>query len=75
MHRLDQLRDEGDRSPWAVVATAHPAKFESVVEPLVGAHLSVPTALAAMLQRSAAAEPLAADDEALEHWLLDHARG
>jgi len=73
MHRLDHLRNEGDRSPWAVVATAHPAKFESVVEPLIGAHVSVPAALAAMLQRAAAAEPLAADDEALRRWLLDRA--
>jgi threonine synthase len=73
MHRLDHLRDEDDLSPWAVVATAHPAKFESVVEPLIGAHISVPTALAAMLQRAAAAEPLAADDDALRRWLLDHA--
>lgn len=70
MHRLDRLREEGDRSAWAVVATAHPAKFESVVEPLVGHPLEVPAALAAMLARSASAEPLAASDTALRDWLL-----
>ena len=75
MHRLDQLRDKRDRSPWAVVATAHPAKFESVVEPLIGAHVSVPTALAEMLQRAARAEPLAAGEGALRRWLLAHASG
>jgi threonine synthase len=73
MHELDRLRDAGDRRPWAVVATAHPAKFESVVEPLLGHSLEVPTALAAMLQRSAHAEPLTADTEALNAWLIEHA--
>jgi threonine synthase len=36
---------------WVVVATAHPAKFESVVEPLVGRHLDVPSCLANLLER------------------------
>jgi threonine synthase len=69
MQRLDRLRDEGDRSPWAVVATAHPAKFESVVEPLIGNTVAVPTALAALLQRGASAEPLVAENAALSQWL------
>jgi threonine synthase len=65
MHLLDRLRADGDAAPWAVVATAHPAKFESVVEPLVGHPVDVPAALAAMLVRNASAEPLAASDTAL----------
>ena len=65
MHLLDCLRADGDDEPWAVVATAHPAKFESVVEPLLGHPVEVPQALAAMLARSADAEPLAAIDDAL----------
>ncbi|HKR75574.1 MAG TPA: threonine synthase [Rhodanobacter sp.] len=69
MHLLDRLRENGDTQPWAVVATAHPAKFEQVVEPLLGHPVEVPPALAAMLQRSASAEPLAAADTALKHWL------
>jgi threonine synthase len=56
-----------------VVATAHPAKFESVVEPLADRRVPVPPALAAMLQRSASAEPIAATDEALKRWLLEPA--
>ena len=72
MHLLDRLRDQGDRSIWTVVATAHPAKFESVVEPLIGHPVAVPASLAAMLARRASAEPLAADDDALRHRLLDH---
>ena len=34
---------------WVLVATAHPAKFNDVVEPLVGAEVAVPTALAELL--------------------------
>ncbi len=43
---LDRLRDAGDTAPWAVVATAHPAKFANVVEPLIGHSVDVPAALA-----------------------------
>jgi threonine synthase len=65
MHELDWLRNSGDASAWAIVATAHPAKFESVVEPLIGHSVAVPAALAAMLDRSASAEPVDADDRSL----------
>jgi threonine synthase len=70
MHVLDALRAAGDALPWAVVSTAHPAKFESVVEPLIGRAVEVPASLAAMLQRSASAEPMDAEDAALRRWLL-----
>ena len=71
MHRLDRLRNEGDTAPWVVVATAHPAKFESVVEPLIGHALEIPSALAAMLDRRASAEPLKATYGALCAWLME----
>jgi len=66
---LDDLRAQGTRGDWAVVATAHPAKFESVVEPLIDRPLDVPPALAALLQRPAHAEPLPADYPALREIL------
>jgi len=44
--RLDAGRLE---QRWVLVATAHPAKFNDVVEPLVGATVPVPPALAALL--------------------------
>jgi threonine synthase len=69
MHLLDRLRAAGNTAPWAIVATAHPAKFESVVEPLAGRSVPVPPALALMLQRPACAEPMAADDMVLRRWL------
>ncbi|HEY5641743.1 MAG TPA: threonine synthase [Woeseiaceae bacterium] len=38
---------------WILVATAHPAKFETVVEPLIGRSVPVPPELAALLSRPA----------------------
>jgi threonine synthase len=36
--------------PWVVVATAHPAKFNDVVEPLIGKPVDVPESLAELLR-------------------------
>ncbi len=58
---LEHLRVGGDRRPWAVVATAHPAKFDGIVELLVGHAVAAPAALAECLARTASAEPLRAD--------------
>lgn len=69
VHELDRQREAGDRTPWTVVATAHPAKFDSVVEPLLGKTVEVPQALASMLARPAAAEPIPADTALLKAWL------
>jgi len=69
VHVLEQLRAEGVQGDWAVAATAHPAKFDSVVEPLIGAAVPVPESLAALLNRPASAEPLAAEYPALRAWL------
>ena len=71
LHVLEGIRDAGDVRPWAVVATAHPAKFDSIVEPLVGHAVDVPPALAACLAQPAYGEALAADDAALRARLLD----
>ncbi len=69
VHVLERLRAEGVQGDWAVAATAHPAKFESIVEPLVGGPVAVPPALAELLARPAAAEPLAAEYAALRAYL------
>lgn len=61
LHALDQLRLRGDACAWAVVATAHPAKFETVVEPLVAHTVEPPPALSTALAKPASAAPLAAD--------------
>lgn len=67
---LERRRQAGDSRHFAVVATAHPAKFETVVEPLVGHPVAVPPALAEMLGRPAHADPLPADYEALRAALI-----
>jgi threonine synthase len=58
--------------PWIVSATAHPAKFESIVEPLIGRAVEVPEPLRALLERPVSStpieprlEPLAAE---LDRW-------
>lgn len=73
VHVLDGLRAQGDGGDWTVVATAHPAKFESVVEPLIGRTVAVPKALDAMLARPAFAEPMTPGADGLVDWLREHA--
>jgi len=53
--RARDLRPEPD---WVAVATAHPAKFHTIVEPLAGRPVPVPPALAAILARPSRAEAL-----------------
>ncbi len=45
-------------SPAIVVATAHPAKFETVVEPLIGQAVPVPPVLAALLDAPSRCETI-----------------
>jgi threonine synthase len=70
LHVIERLRAEGDTQAWSVVATAHPAKFERIVEPLIGHEVPVPPQLADCLARPAIAEPLAPDMSALADALL-----
>jgi threonine synthase len=41
---------ERRESPWVVVATAHPAKFNDIVEPIIGKPVGVPAALGRLLE-------------------------
>ena len=50
---------------WVVVATAHPAKFESIVEPLIGRTVEVPACLGELLDRPARSEKLEPSFDAL----------
>lgn len=68
---LARLRKTGATGSWAAVATAHPAKFPEVVEPLVGHAIALPPVLASMLDRPAHADALADDGEALRARLRD----
>jgi threonine synthase len=44
--------DPDDEQQWILVATAHPAKFPEVVEPLIGHAVDIPDALAEVMARS-----------------------
>lgn len=60
------LRARGERGPIVVGATAHPAKFESIVEPIVHRVVDPPPALAELLARPSSALPLEADVDSLK---------
>lgn len=57
----DRLDDSRKRSPWVVCATAHPAKFDSIVEPIIGQPVPVPDSLNELLARPTAKTSLAAE--------------
>ena len=44
-----RLPDTERERPWVIVSTAHPAKFNDVVEPLLGTTVKVPDSLARLL--------------------------
>lgn len=70
LHVLARLRAQGETGDYAVAATAHPAKFEGIVEPLVGHAVEPPVALAEALARPAVASPMDADYHVLRERLL-----
>jgi len=72
LHVLDRRRAAGDHGDAVVVATAHPAKFDTIIEPLLGHPVDTPPALAALLARPAEAEPIRADYADLCAALLAH---
>jgi threonine synthase len=54
-----QLEPElADGYDWILVATAHPAKFETIVEPLIGEVVPIPRELAELLERPARAQSI-----------------
>lgn len=67
-HRMSG--DERRRLHWVVVATAHPAKFPEIVEPLLGRRLEPPPSLARLLERPQRREELEAEPTALRARLL-----
>ena len=51
-------RELADAHDWILVSTAHPAKFETIVEPLIGEEVPVPPELAELLSRPANARTI-----------------
>lgn len=65
MALLGRLRERGHDRPVLVAATAHPAKFETVIEPIIGRTIEPPAALAGLLARPSRAVPLTPEYDAL----------
>lgn len=63
------LRKNND---WILVATAHPAKFETIVEPLIGETIPLPAELAEILARPSHSVAIEADIEALAAAMSDY---
>jgi len=71
-HAYDHLPEQDrDGSAWSVCATAHPAKFETIVEPIIGRAVEIPPSLAEILELPASSIPLEPDIEALRAAFAD----
>jgi threonine synthase len=64
-----QMRSQND---WILVATAHPAKFETIVEPLIGTAVPLPDELAEILSRPSRSVAIDADLDALAMAMTEH---
>ena len=62
----DRQRRDKD---WILVATAHPAKFETIVEPLIGAEIPLPPELERILSLPSRCQRMAPDLSALSDCL------
>ena len=60
-----------DRGRWVLVATAHPAKFREIVEPLIGRDVAVPETLAKLFARPTECTEIGADLASLRDALRD----
>ncbi|QDG51034.1 threonine synthase [Persicimonas caeni] len=65
------VREQLDSPHWIVVSTAHPAKFDTVVEPLIEREVTIPDQLAELLDRPDYSSELDPSLDALEAALVD----
>lgn len=61
----------GDDIPYVILATAHPAKFSDVVEPVIGENMELPRQLRECLQKEKKSLPMANDYTALRKYLIE----
>jgi len=65
--------DQRINNDWVLVATAHAPKFESIVEPLIGASIPLPKGLSDILSRTSRFTRIEPDMRSLETQLDLHA--
>ena len=70
-HVYHQLPADRARPSWVLVETAHPAKFNEIVEPLIGRKLPIPPNLARLLCLPRHEEDIEPTLEALTRALAD----
>ncbi|HNP65006.1 MAG TPA: threonine synthase [Woeseiaceae bacterium] len=71
-HTWRHLDPDARRQDWILVATAHPAKFETIVEPLIEESVPLPAGLADLLSRPASAISIQPDITSLAAALTDN---
>ncbi len=71
IHAMREAGGPGSRGRdhWIVVATAHPAKFEAIVEPAIGGSVPLPPSLAEILGWDASHDTIAPSLDALRAYL------
>jgi threonine synthase len=62
----------GDPPDFLILATAHPAKFAEIIEPMIKVKLPIPTALATLLDRPKKASLIPSSYSSLKDLLLVH---
>jgi len=65
IHTLGHLPSDLKDRDWIIVATAHPAKFQNVIEPLIKEKLSIPKTLEAITQMPSNFKEINADLKSL----------
>lgn len=65
----DEEKGNGD---WIIVATAHPAKFERIVEPIIGTSVAMPEALETLMSRQQRFSKIKPDLESLVAAMDEH---
>lgn len=62
-HRLSEVNTS---MPWVIAATAHPAKFEEIIEPLLAIDISIPDQLSLLIKKEKKVDSMEADYQCLE---------
>jgi threonine synthase len=74
-YAFEQLpAEERQNSDWIIVSTAHPAKFESIVEPLIGRDIALPEALLNIQSKPSRFVAIDADTQSLKQALHERFR-
>ena len=67
----DSLKETEDRNRhWVIVSTAHPAKFENIVEPIIQETIDIPTNLMTILEKESVFTEIDSNFSTLKQFLV-----